>query len=550
MINNWHVPRNKRKLYPVVDILSAFALQNLGDVWSSDINRQLDFEAILEEKGLKRPGPRRDRRGGGARTYESWLYALGLIFIDTESKQTRLTLVGEELINGSPPVPLMTNQLMKFQYPSPYSKRPRVRIHERFKIRPFRFLLRLLTDERLSEPSNRNFFGTSAIAIKKEGQKTTRKINANPYLNKREIGVIVSVEAENESEECYEYIVKRILEFRKYGYDILPPDFEKAFPSSTTGHRTKEKTIDALESNANVLINFLEYTQLIVRLTSSSPIFIPQDMIEVVKQIINDGSDLRKLDTRREFWQENFQRSFGLPPGMNRDNRTFREESVSENKVIERIIKNEFLALAREEPIDKVTADLIQHLGLKTGIPKQIISSTLNKFNVDTFGIFETKFIDMAFSGRELAEEFELATLEVFKKLGFNVRHIGNLGRNPDIWIESQDGFTGIIDNKAYRKFSIGHEHELKMINTYIPKYKESDEAFSFYMYISGGFSKNINRQLRNIYEQTGIAGCCITVYDLMRLLRLHQKKPISHAKLIEIFQSNLLLDTRHLANM
>lgn len=46
-------------------------------------------------------------------------------------------------------MPIITNQLMKLQYPSPYSIRSRVNIHYRFQIRPFRFLLRLLADNRI-----------------------------------------------------------------------------------------------------------------------------------------------------------------------------------------------------------------------------------------------------------------------------------------------------------------------------------------------------------------------------------------------------------------
>lgn len=109
---------------------------------------------MLEEKGLKRKGTRRDQRGGGAKTYEAWVHSLGLIFEETDSKKTRLTMVGEALVNGEPPVPLMTKQLMQFQYPSPCSLRSRVQINERFKIRPFRFLIRLLLDERLSQGSD------------------------------------------------------------------------------------------------------------------------------------------------------------------------------------------------------------------------------------------------------------------------------------------------------------------------------------------------------------------------------------------------------------
>lgn len=110
-------------------------MQNLGDVWNQDLNRQLDFETELERYGIKSPGERRDRRAGGARTYESWLFNLGLIFSGTDTNAVRTTLAGESLLSGQPPVPIITNQLMKLQYPTAYSIRNRVCIHNRFQIR-------------------------------------------------------------------------------------------------------------------------------------------------------------------------------------------------------------------------------------------------------------------------------------------------------------------------------------------------------------------------------------------------------------------------------
>ena len=49
--------------------------------------------------------------------------------------------------------------------------------------------------------------------------------NRIQYLNANEIADIVIVEAENESDSCYEYIVKRIIEYRSFGQQILPEDF-------------------------------------------------------------------------------------------------------------------------------------------------------------------------------------------------------------------------------------------------------------------------------------------------------------------------------------
>jgi hypothetical protein len=525
LINNWHVPRNKRKLYPIVPSLSAFSLQNLGDIWVKDLNRQLGFEEMLEEKGLKRKGSRRDQRGGGARTYEAWVYSLGLIFEETDSKKTRLTMVGEALVNGEPPVPLMTKQLMQFQYPSPYSLRSRVQINERFKIRPFRFLIRLLLDERLSQGSD----------------------NGVPFLTKSEIGCIISVQAENESDACYEHIIKRILEFRVKGYDALPEGFEENIPSTNTGIRTREATIKALEDNANTFINYLEYTQLVVRDHPRKPIYIPEDLLYTARAIIESNSTVKPLNQKNKYWKENFQRNFGLLPGKNRDNRRLDDDKITENIIVERMVRNEFLQVARDTPLSYITEEVVDTVSTQTGIPFKEVESILDQFRVDTFSLFETNYIDMAFSGRELASQFEHATLDVFRELGFSSQHVGTQPRNPDVYVESPSGYAGIIDNKAYHVFSITHDYELKMINSYLPAFQQKNPNVSFFMYIAGGFGKNFDAQVQKIASNTGVNGCGIKAADLMRLLRKHKKKPIDHLRLKDLFECNRLITSSDL---
>lgn len=525
LINNWHVPRNKRKLYPIVPSLTAFSLQNLGDIWVKDLNRQLDFEEMLEKRGLKRKGTRRDQRGGGARTYEAWVYSLGLTFEETDNNRTQLTMVGEALVNGEPPVPLMTKQLMQFQYPSPYSLRPRVRINERFKIRPFRFLLRLLLDTRLSEGADSDI----------------------PFLKKSEIGCIVSVEAENESDSCYEQVVARILEFRKIGYDALPLGFEQSVPSTNSGVRTREATIKALEDNANTFINYLEYTQLVVRDDPRKPIYIPESRINEATAIVKDGSTIKSFNQKNKYWKENFQRNYGLLPGKNRDNRRLNDDKITENIIVERMVRNEFLQMARDTPLSYITEDVVDSVSTQTGIPFKQVENILDQFKIDTFSLFETNYIDMAFSGRELASEFEHATLDVFRELGFTSRHVGTQPRNPDVYVKSPSGYAGIIDNKAYHVFSITHDYELKMINSYIPAFQQKTSDLSFFMYISGGFGKNFDAQVQKISSNTRINGCGIKAADLMRLLRKHKVQPIDHLKLKDLFECNRLITSSDL---
>ena len=147
MLNYWWVTRPKRKLNSVPEVLACCAGVSLHSEWQGNIYTHLAFEKALEDSGLKRVGERRDQRGGGGRTYYAWLSSLGLVFTHEATGQTMLTLAGEAIVDGKDPVGVLRNQVLKYQFPSPFSLSPassKVRVHERFKIRPFRFLLKLL----------------------------------------------------------------------------------------------------------------------------------------------------------------------------------------------------------------------------------------------------------------------------------------------------------------------------------------------------------------------------------------------------------------------
>lgn len=510
MINNWQVPRNKRKLYPVVDVLSLFTLQTLGDNWRSNLNRQLDFEAELERYGLKRAGQRRDRRAGGARTYESWLYNLGLIFRETNTDIVRTTLAGEALLAGQPPVPIITNQLMKLQYPSPYSVRGRVNIHYRFQVRPFRFLLRLLADSRVQS------------------------------LSKEEIGRFVITEGENESRNCFEHVVQRIISYRLNGDAILPSDFEEQYLSSTTGLRSREKTLSYLEDIANTFINYLEYTQLIER--NSNGIYIPQDRISDVDAILNDGTNIRQLDTNHPYGIENFQRGFGLAPGQNRDNRNFGGQTVTDNLYRERRIRSDLLHIAGTRPITNFTVSLVREIADSTGYSIREVEDALDGFRPDTFSQFEASYLNMAISGTELATEFEIATRGIFEQLGFHAEHVGNHALHPDIFVESPQNYSGIIDTKAYRTYTINNDHRNRMVNNYIPTYQNQYGNVEFFMYVADGFGSNIASQVQNIADRTNVNGSVITARNVIRSLQRYQATPIDHNSLRILFANNSVI--------
>lgn len=519
MINNWHVPRNKRKLYPVVDILSLFILQNLGDVWEQRVDKQLTFESELERYGLKKAGQRRDQRGGGARTYESWLFNLGLIYNDTKDKVVRTTLAGEALLSGQPPVTIVTNQLMKLQYPSPYSIRKRVNIHYRFQVRPFRFLLMLLNDERIRT------------------------------LNKEEIARFVITEGENESEKCVNQVINRIQNYRSHGDSILSENFEELYASSTTGVRTRKATLSSLEDVANTFINYLEYTQLITR-GEKGVIYIPEERKQQVEGILSDKTKIRHLDINHPYGIENFQRSFGLAPNSNRDNRSFGGQMVTDALYREKRVRSDLLHIAGTKPIGSITASLINEIATNTGYTVNQVEEALTGFKPDTYSAFEVSYLNMAISGTELATEFEFATKNIFEELGFKAEHVGNHALHPDVFVESDGNYSGIIDTKAYRAYTVSNDHKNRMVKNYIPTYKQNKSNLLFFMYVADGFGKNINSQIEKVANESSINGCVITARNLIRLLQRHKTKAIDHKDLQRLFTCNSRIEIQQIDSL
>ena len=195
MINFWWVTRPKRKLNSIPEVLATFAEISLNQEWQGQRDTHLALEEALEDSNIKRTGERRDQTGGGARTYRAWVASLGLIFTQESTNQLKLTLAGEAIMNGESPVAILKNQVLKYQFPSSFSVSRGVDVSRRFKIRPFRFLLRLLMDKEVE------------------------------HLTEEEIAKVIITNAENETEACYRSVVSKLIAFRNYGDASLDADF-------------------------------------------------------------------------------------------------------------------------------------------------------------------------------------------------------------------------------------------------------------------------------------------------------------------------------------
>lgn len=505
MLNYWWVTRPKRKLNSIPEVLSTFAELALDQEWQGQRGAHLSLEDALEQAGLKRTGERRDQTGGGARTYKAWVASLGLIFTQESTSKIKLTLAGEAIMAGDSPVEVLKNQVLKYQFPSSFSLSRGVQVSSRFKIRPFRFLLRLLSESRLGF-----------------------------YLTEEEIAKIVITEAENEKDECYEKVVEHILQFRNHGDSCLPDDFfERYKPSKGDGNR--DYPFRYLTDIANTIVNWLEYTQLAKR-NEDKQLVILDDKQEEVRSILSAVPSFIDRPEQHEYYQ----RKFGIDPKHNKDTRNLTATKTITHKIIaEQKIKQAFITESLKSPIGKITTAIIDKITYMTGIDAQLVEETLLKlYPHGAIGSFMTEYFEMAFKGRDEATEFELATVELFKNaFDFRTEHVGPIGLTPDVLVLSdQEGFIGIIDNKAYSKYTISNDHRNRMVHNYINKYSQGQQyPLAFFSYISGGFGNTINPQIKSIVEETQVHGSAISVSNVIKLAETYRPNGYDHNKIREI---------------
>lgn len=511
MLNYWWVTRPKRKLDSIPEVLAAFADISLNQEWSGQRETQIAYEDALEAAGLKRVGQRRDQGGSGGRTYGAWLESLGLIFKQSSTKNIKLTLAGEAIMAGESPVEILKYQVLKYQFPSAFSLSRGVQVSTRFRIRPFRFLLRLMMDNRIG------------------------------YLTQDEIAKICAVDAENESGQCFEKVVNRILQYRSYGDTCLAPDFfEKYKPSR--GECNLDHPFSHLQDMANTMENWLEYTQLANR-DEDRHLVILEEKIDEVNGILSQNPPFIDRPEDHEF----FQRKYGLDPKHRKDTRNLEKTKTVTAKIIaEQKIKQAYIRISLAKPITGITPELIAEITEETGITGSLVEDVLNRtYPHGSIGAFMASYFEMAFKGTEEAVDFEKATTELFRDVfKYKAIHLGQTGSKsaPDILLLSdKEGYQSIIDNKAYSKYSITGDHHNRMVHNYIEKistYSDSAYPIGFFTYIAGGFGKQIDRQIQSEVEESGVHGSGITVSNFIRMIenQSNGNKVYSHKDLRRIF--------------
>lgn len=515
MIETWWATRPKRDIRGVVPILATIVAHAEGRKWSfPDKRTELAIEQALEEAGLKTRGKRRDQTGGGARTYRAWLKSLGLIFMD-DSDRLWPTLAGEEILEGSPPLPIMSRLVLTTQFPSAFTSTTQSAVSPRFRVRPFIFILQLLADPRLGG-----------------------------YLDEREeIAKIVICFAESNSAKSLDDVVERILRHREIGDDSLPSDYVSRFKSTRMKSESFDDLVGNFEHIANTLGNQLSFTQL-VAIREGGRWEIAAGAEPAVAQAIADYAQAPLIKDADD--EERYQRRFGLPPGKSKDTRRLGDgsESISARSIAAREITSAFLTLASTRIITAIDAELCATISAMTGASAGDVERTLaKKFPAGGTDIFMTEYATLAFGSRERASAFEKATAEIFSDVfGYETKHVGQQGIRPDVVISSaSEKYAAIIDAKAYgESYSATHDHRNRMV-AYIKNYAEyaiDENPLAFFSYAVSEYKPTITGQLASIESAAGLPGSAVTARDIIQMVTRSRSRPYTHAELRAIFSS------------
>ena len=394
IINYWWVTRPKRKLNSIPEVLAAVASVSLDNEWGGQRNTHLSVEEALEGYSLKRVGERRDHGGSGGRTYMAWLKSLGLTFTQNSTGLLKLTLAGEAILAGEPPVEILKHQILKYQFPSAFSTNRNINVNPRFKIRPFRFLLRLLNDPQIS------------------------------YLTQEEIAKVVIVNAENESEVCYQGVVKRLTDFRTYGDTSLDSDFFIKYAPSR-GKINFDKPYNYLNDIANTLINWIEYTQLAIR--EDSKLVLLDEKVNEVNTILGVTPPFIERPDQDEF----FQRKYGVDPKHTKDNRNLtNSRTITSQMLAEQRITQAFISESLKYPVGKIDSKVITNVAYISGLDPKLVEQVLHrKFPNGSINAFMTSYFEMAFKGRMKLPNLKLQLLKFsITFLGWKLNMLDLLG--------------------------------------------------------------------------------------------------------------------------
>lgn len=512
----WMFPRNIRRIEPWKLVQIAQLLEaSEGDIRAQGVQDQL--YGALSALGVKVvANEARVANSGGFRTYLAQLACLGFFWKDPVTKQYSTTRAGECLIEADDPLTLLRCQLLRMQFPSVYGLGNNVAISPEMRVKPFRFLIRLLMDERL------------------DFRMTVDEMAVPVIYGRRE--------------KDYEKCVEKILKMRASGGvlesvldsvdDVRTP--KRCHFADPDGDRKKGLT-DAKEI-ANTANNYLLAAVLVAPCNDAPKSFElirDEEISRTIAPWLNEP--VEKLDERYQVaWQQRY----------GRFNQTKAVRSLKKRTVngFEALIRTRFISGVSADPFGFNVDSFVCAEAERWGKGKEDVARIIDPIRHRVSNLEREVVMRAAYSGGKEAIVLEKAVTAIFRKLGFDhARHCGQtrsdrLGGYPDVWVQTTENATGgWIDTKATMKYEFPVSDITKLGQYYKECEKELDPASqsAYFMYVAGGFSRSADVVRRRLMEGSKLYGRPVSAMTVSALLDLvAEEKTPSPEKLARAFAS------------
>jgi len=490
--NLWMFPRPIRNVnpYKIAALLSILGEIGEGQPFMTSQCLQDDMTRAMKTSGFVR-GTQDvvDEKSGGARTFIALLEALGLTF--QKDGALRFTLAGEALQRASAPMSIIRKQILRLQYPSPYSTGSGVRLSTEFKVRPFIFLLGLMARKELE--------GT---------------------ICDEEIAVALAC-AKDHSSASLSNTIEGILRLRK-GEALT----EVLAGLNLTTPRKKDANDRAfLVDIANTFSNVLRAGGLITEIPGHKPLQYTLTA-NALSDEFQEVSSEPLLDHRVS--EEQFQRRFGRGD-KRKDTRLFMA-NAQPGDWRKAAILAKLLETSSSSIITAPLAVLAEGLAGHLSLPQALVEETIAPYMAKTGEFFLDNYRFLSCSGSSKAIEFEKATCEMFQALGFQAKLTGQLHRKglggfADVFLVSADNVTcGVVDCKASPRYDLPHKDILAMKETYLPAAEQElaskGQKVVFALYVASGFTPSMPSRLNELAEASSKAASAITAERLISRLR------------------------------
>ncbi|MBM3910588.1 MAG: AlwI family type II restriction endonuclease [Thaumarchaeota archaeon] len=525
----WTIPRPTRDLSDLYGTVVALKKIAEGKKWKGARTLHKKFEAELQNLHLKTDNVSRD--GSGGRTWATVPRVYGMWY--DENKVTFTSAADKILEGGEETYTQMVHQIMNFQFPNSYTV-ARNLLDDGFKIFPYRFMIKLLLDNRVN------------------------------YLTQGEVALFL-LSVKNESE--YEQVVENILKYRnkkkldgkdlKDSTDLLKTHMKKYRPDMRTDSPTDVKGYWRYINSdfANTFFNHLRFLHEIKYQQSSSSISILPSKKTAIQLMLQNYGEKHPFSSLYKYSENAFSEHYGLRYDRHKATRmTTKPRTRSAKRTAK--IKLAFDEVAKKKASASFD-EKIELVAKQTSLRKEEVQKTIAE-NPDFFPSPLPKHVEPAFaeyyikyaeSGKDNSV-FEKMTREIFCDMGFEtkkqaIRKKSFAGKHEidGLILNHEKTKSGLLECKSGKKYSLSNKDCELMKNAYIPKFQKFSLAFKtyildFFVYVIGSKFTGYGN-FEDISKSTSLPGAIIYARDLLTLYDKFKSGQIKAQPVWNLFTRN-----------